>query len=208
MSAKVATVLLKGAPITKEEFNIIIDLIKHHEIPKGSKIVINNIEFLPIPKQENVKPLSILVDADAFAFFESTIIYFIREKAQKQSKEWIWERIFNNLKRLHPYLQKSAMNKLKQLPQDCKNALVPDWQMQLVKYLKQTQMETYLHTLFKGVSSSNDKLVTASDNEYPSLSGAIWSMILHGTREDHRVFLMSGLFLLVMMLRVIQALKH
>ena len=70
--------------------------IEHVWFESGSDIVILG-ELLIAKATEALMPaLSVLMDADSFAFFESTIGFFIEFKAHKNSPEWIWERVCNN----------------------------------------------------------------------------------------------------------------
>merc|ERR1712129_327718 len=53
---------------------------------------------------------------DSFAFFESTIGIFIEFKARSNSKQWIWERVVNNVRRLRPELRHKARESILALP--------------------------------------------------------------------------------------------
>ena len=68
-----------------------------------------------------------MMDADAFAFFQSTIGYFIDFKAKKNSPDWIWERVRNNVKRLRPHLRSKAAQCIEALPQQTLFKMNVDW---------------------------------------------------------------------------------
>merc|ERR1711972_1163669 len=70
--------------------------------------------------------LSVLMDADSFAFFESTIGFFIEFKARKNSPEWIWERVCNNVRRLRHELRHKARDAIHALPSRLKRKMAID----------------------------------------------------------------------------------
>ena len=61
--------------------------------------------------------LQILMDADSFAFFESTIVYFILFKSKKEFTRLDMERVRNNVKRLRPHLRPKAAKAIHELSQ-------------------------------------------------------------------------------------------
>merc|ERR550517_2071975 len=71
--------------------------------------------------------LEIMMDADSFAFFQSTISYFIEFKAKKNSPDWIWERVRNNVKRLRPHLRPKAAQCIEALPPLTLSKMAVDW---------------------------------------------------------------------------------
>lgn len=139
MSSKVANVLLQGSPLTTDELNTILQLIIHHEKPLGERIAVNNHLYLDASESKYDNELSVLIDSDALAFFETTINYFITHKAKKQKPEWIWKRIMKNLERLDSSLQPDAVKKIQNLPQECKEKLPDNWEVELTAYLQKTQ---------------------------------------------------------------------
>ena len=68
-----------------------------------------------------------MMDADAFAFFQSTIGYFIDFKAKKNSPDWIWERVRNNVKRLRPQFRSAACQSVRSLPPETLSKVTVDW---------------------------------------------------------------------------------
>jgi len=118
-SAKVALCLLRGAPVTMSEKQRIYELILHHDIPHPrDDISILGQTLIRGAGDELMYELEILMDADAFAFFQSTITYFILFKSSKNSPDWIWERVRNNVKRLRPALRIKAAQCIRALPSE------------------------------------------------------------------------------------------
>ena len=71
--------------------------------------------------------LELLMDADSFAFFQSTIYYFILFKSKKNSPDWIWERVRNNVKRLRPWLRPKAAQCIHDLSPDVLSKMKVDY---------------------------------------------------------------------------------
>jgi len=118
-SAKVATCLLKGGPVTQYEIDRIYELVLHHDIPNPREdIVILGEKLISGAEEDLMWELELLMDADSFAFFQSTIYYFILFKSKKNSPDWIWERVRNNVKRLRPWLRPKAAQCIHDLSQD------------------------------------------------------------------------------------------
>ena len=152
MSLKIAQVLLTGAPLTDREKNVIFYLIKHHEKKVDEQIDIKGTTgsktYLEKPNQ-NVDQLAVIIDADALAFFESTIEFFVLDRIKKQEKpETIWKRVMQNLQRLNKKLQSYAAQKIKQLPIECINGFPGNWQHELDTYMKTvpTSIENHKQT--------------------------------------------------------------
>ena len=93
---------------------------------KDANIELEGKELLSVASDRVRKELQILIDADAFAFFDSTIPLFIEFKATKNSKEWIWERVCTNVKRLRPYLRPHAKKQILALPNEIKEKMAFD----------------------------------------------------------------------------------
>jgi len=86
-------------------------------------------ELLIAKATEALMPaLSVLMDADSFAFFESTIGIFIEFKALKNSPEWIWERVCNNVRRLRPEMRHKAKEAILALPKRLRLKMAVDEQ--------------------------------------------------------------------------------
>eukprot|EP00486_Rosalina_sp_Unknown_P015656 CAMPEP_0201594786 /NCGR_PEP_ID=MMETSP0190_2-20130828/191985_1 /ASSEMBLY_ACC=CAM_ASM_000263 /TAXON_ID=37353 /ORGANISM="Rosalina sp." /LENGTH=687 /DNA_ID=CAMNT_0048054521 /DNA_START=190 /DNA_END=2253 /DNA_ORIENTATION=+ len=118
-SAKVATCLLKGAPVTQYEIDRIYQMVLHHDIPHPREdIVILGEKLIAGTEEDLMWELELLMDADSFAFFQSTIVFFILFKSKKNSPDWIWERVRNNVKRLRPHLRPKAAQCIHQLSHD------------------------------------------------------------------------------------------
>eukprot|EP00484_Ammonia_sp_Unknown_P011321 CAMPEP_0197077230 /NCGR_PEP_ID=MMETSP1384-20130603/212508_1 /TAXON_ID=29189 /ORGANISM="Ammonia sp." /LENGTH=622 /DNA_ID=CAMNT_0042516091 /DNA_START=176 /DNA_END=2044 /DNA_ORIENTATION=+ len=118
-SAKVATCLLKGAPVSQAELDRIYQMVLHHDMPDPREDIVILGEMLIKGADDDLMwELEILMDADSFAFFQSTIYYFIMFKAQKNSPDWIWERVANNVKRLRPHLRMKAAQCINELPSE------------------------------------------------------------------------------------------
>eukprot|EP01084_Bolivina_argentea_P108265 193476_1 len=118
-SSNVAITLLKGAPITQQEKDRIYEMILHHDIPDPRQdVIILNKVLIPAASDDIMWELEILMDADSFAFFQSTIYFFILFKSKKNSPDWIWERVINNVKRLRPHLREKASQSINKLPHD------------------------------------------------------------------------------------------
>jgi len=126
-SANVAMCLLKGAPVTDLEKDRIYQLILRHDLPKPRRdIVILDSVLIPRATEALMPALSVLMDADSFAFFESTMAIFIEFKARGNSPEWIWERVCNNVRRLRPELRHKARDAIHALPQRLKRKMAVD----------------------------------------------------------------------------------
>jgi len=123
-SAKVATCLLKGAPVTKQEIERVYQMVLHHDMPHPREdIVILGNKLICGASEDLMWELELLMDADSFAFFQSTIYLFILFKSKKNSPDWIWERVRNNVKRLRPYLRPKAVECINKLPQDIQSKM-------------------------------------------------------------------------------------
>ena len=127
-SSNVAMCLLKGAPLTKLEKQRIFNLILYHDMPHPREdLVILNKTLIEGADDDLMWELQIMMDADAFAFFQSTIEYFIDFKAKKNSPDWIWERVQNNIKRLGPHLRSKAAQCIQALPAQSTSQMNVDW---------------------------------------------------------------------------------
>eukprot|EP01084_Bolivina_argentea_P123889 219533_1 len=123
-SAKVAICLLKGAPVTDAEKERIYQMVLYHDIPHPQEdIVILNETLITAAPDGLMEELRLLMDADSFAFFQSTIYFFILFKSKKNSPDWIWERVRNNIKRLRPYLREKAVKCINKLPKHLLNKM-------------------------------------------------------------------------------------
>jgi len=114
-SAQVALALLNGAPLTVKEKDNIFALISQHDKPIDFRIVVNNVLLSDIIDEELKETLETLMDADSFAFFQA-MTSFILFKCKTNTKEWIWKRIVNNLKRLRGHLREDAVKLILNLP--------------------------------------------------------------------------------------------
>ena len=179
MSSKIAQYLLDGAPLTATEKSVILYLIKHHEKKVTEGVVINQRTYLEKPSQ-NIDQLAVLIDADALAFFESTIEFFIldRIKTEKMTNREIWARVMDNLKRLNPKLQYYAAQKIRDLSEDAKAGFPGNWLEELDRYMtsvqdkhinkdcnsteKQYEMETFLKELFPILNFQMSKRIASA----------------------------------------------
>ena len=90
--------------------------------------------------------LEILMDADSFAFFQSTIALFIEYKAKKNSPDWIWERVRNNVQRLRPHLRGQAAESVRSLPAETLLKVAVDWE-ELDLLCVSTELNTHIQML-------------------------------------------------------------
>ena len=136
-SSNVAMCLLKGAPLTKLEKQRISQLILYHDMthPREDLVILDK-TLIEGADEDLMWELQIMMDADAFAFFQSTIGYFIDFKAEKNSPDWIWERVRNNVKRLGPHLRSKAAQCIEALPAQTTSQMNVDW-MELINLCAQ-----------------------------------------------------------------------
>jgi len=128
-SANVAMCLLKGAPITEAERARIYQMILHHDMPTPREdLVILGTTLIEGADDDLMWELELMMDSDSFAFFQSTISLFIEFKAKKNSPEWLWERVRNNVKRLRPHLRAKAAVLIKELPAETLSKMAVDWE--------------------------------------------------------------------------------
>eukprot|EP01084_Bolivina_argentea_P117890 209274_1 len=127
-SARIATYLLKDAPVTKQEIDRVYQLILYHDTPNPRDgIVVLGETLMKGASDDLMWELELLMDADAISFFESTIIIFILYKSEENSKDWIWERVRNNVKRLREHLKYKAVKYIYALPDNVKNKMSFDY---------------------------------------------------------------------------------
>ena len=116
--------------------------------------------------------LQILMDADSFAFFKSTIYLFIIYKSKKYSKEWIWERVLNNLKRLRPHLRYhlryQATKIMLQLPKKIQGKMAMDKHVDYLKSVlsqyKKCQLKATKTDETSNNKQSNNKAKNSTNN--------------------------------------------
>eukprot|EP01084_Bolivina_argentea_P173565 300639_1 len=127
-SAKVACCLLKGAPVTKEEKEKIYEMIRHHDMPNPREdMVILDRTLVSGISDDLMNELTLLMNADSFSFFRSTIGFFIEFKSKKNSPDWIWQRVKVNIKRLAPSLRVKASKCIDALPIELKKKMAIDY---------------------------------------------------------------------------------
>ena len=125
-SAQIACVLLKGAPLTLVEEKRVFEIILRHDLPHPEvDLVILGRVLIGKAGEELRWELEVLMDADAIAFFETTLPLFIEFKAKKNTPEWIWERVWSNLKRLRVGLREKAVKHIYALPPDLLDKMKP-----------------------------------------------------------------------------------
>lgn len=118
-------VLLKNAPITEYEIERVKQIILHHDLPYPLKDIYVQGQCLVsgVSDQSLMDELQLLMDADSFAFFRSTLGLFIEYKRKKSSAQLVWKRVLCNVVRLRPHLRVKAVEAIKALPIELQNKM-------------------------------------------------------------------------------------